>query len=90
MAVNTKVSVTTANTMVINTSIKGCVITNYGTVGVVWLQVGQPAPNGTQPAAVVGEGIPLAPAATAGGIGGQFSLLDMEMSQKPIQAISSA
>lgn len=83
-ATNTKVSVLATSTSVLTTSFRTCVLTNYGTAGVIWLKIGQTGD------AVVGEGIPLVPASVAGGIGGSFSINDDSLFQAPITAISSS
>ena len=83
MATNTKVSVLATSTSVLTTQFRACVITNYGTAGVVWLKIGQTWD------AVVWEGIPLVPASVAGWIGGSFAMNDDSLYQAPITAISS-
>lgn len=84
MAVNTKISVTTNSTPVLTTSFRSCVLTNYGVSGIIWIKIGQSWD------AVAWEGIPLVPAASAGGIGGSFSMNDDTLFQAPITAISSS
>jgi len=89
MATNTAVTVTNSSTPVITESVKWMVITNIGTNSVVWLQVWEPSALGVQPDAVVWEGIPLIPASSAGWVWGSFSLLDSNLIQTPVQAISA-
>lgn len=83
-ATNTKVSVLATSTPVVTTQFRTCILANYGVSGVIWLRVGQ---TGN---AVVGEGIPLAPASVAGQIGGSMSFDSDSLFQSPITAISSA
>lgn len=80
---NTKVSVLATSTPVLTTSFRTVTLTNYGTVWTIWLRVGQAGD------AVVGEGIPLVPATSAGWIWGSFSINDSNLYQSPITAISS-
>lgn len=84
MANNTKISIAATSTSVLTTSFRTCVLTNYWTEWVIWLKIGQSGD------AVVGEGIPLVPASTAGGIGGSFTISDDSLFQAPITAISSS
>ena len=84
MANNTKISIAATSTSVLTTSFRTCVLTNYWTEWVIWLKIGQLGD------AVVGEGIPLVPASTAGGIGGSFAINDDSLFQAPITAISSS
>lgn len=84
MATNTKVSIAATSTSVLTNSFRACVLTNYGVSGIIWLKIGQSWD------AVVWEGIPLVPAASAGGIGGSFSINDDTLFQAPITAISSS
>jgi len=90
MATNTSLSIGATSTPVITESVKWMVLTNIGTTSVVWLQVWEPSALGVQPDAEVGKGIPLAPASGAGWIGGSFSLLDSQLIQTPVQAISAS
>ena len=83
MAVNTKVSVLATSTSVLTTQFRTCILTNYGTSGVIWVKIGQDWN------AAVWEGIPLVPASIIGGIGGSISLDSNQMFQSPITAISS-
>lgn len=83
MAVNTKISILSTSTPVITEQFRTLVVTNYWISGVIWIKIGQTWD------AVVGEGIPLAPASVAGGIGGSFSMDSDSLYQAPITAISS-
>jgi len=83
-AINTKVTVEATSTLVLNSSFRTCILTNYWTTWVIWLKIGQTWD------AVVGEGIPLIPASLSGWIGGSFAINDDKLFQSPITAISSS
>ena len=83
MATNSKISVLATSTPVLTTQFRTAVLSNYGIAGTIWLRVWETWD------AVVWEGIPLAPASVAGGIGGSFSMDSDSLYQAPITAISS-
>ena len=83
MATNTKISVLATSTSVLTASFRTCTLTNYWTDWIIWIRVWETWD------AVVWEGIPLAPASVAWGIGGSFSMDSDSLYQSPITAISS-